>query len=226
MATPSQLAANRANARQSTGPRTAEGKSASSGNGFKSGIYATSLIVRGEDPAELDALRDGFYDIYAPEAADERGLVDTLIASEWTLRRLRKCTAQIWENAFGASEELRDLREPTLLADAFADNQQNFLNVQCLINSANRAFHRTLLDLQRLQKSRQPAQPPEPKPTSTKLASFLQNPPPSPAPAFPGPWEPDPSRAQARPCLGALMPPARIANRAPEQLSEAAPSAG
>jgi hypothetical protein len=96
MATPAQIAANRLNAQKSTGPRTAEGKAASSTNALKSGIYAQSLIVRGEDPAELEALREDFYTAHQPESADERALVDTLVHSEWTLRRLRKCAAQLW----------------------------------------------------------------------------------------------------------------------------------
>jgi hypothetical protein len=176
MATEKQIAANRANAQKSTGPRTPEGKSASSQNSLKSGIYAKSLIIRGEDPAELETLRDDFYEIHRPQAADERALVDTLISSEWTLRRLRKCAAQIWESAFGLSEVIEDFRPPTMLADAFADSQPNFLNLQRLIDAADRAFHRALADLRRLQSSRPPSQPAESKPPSVEMASFPQNP--------------------------------------------------
>ena len=41
----------------STGPRTAEGKAASSQNSFKHGLYSKQLVIQGEDPAELDALK-------------------------------------------------------------------------------------------------------------------------------------------------------------------------
>jgi hypothetical protein len=50
MATPAQIAANRANAQKSTGPRTAEGKAASRLNALKHGLDAESLIIPGEDP--------------------------------------------------------------------------------------------------------------------------------------------------------------------------------
>jgi hypothetical protein len=195
MATEKQIAANRANAQKSTGPRSPEGKSASSRNSLKSGIYTQSLIIRGEDPAELKTLRDNFYEVHCPQAADERALVDTLISNEWTLRRLRKCAAQIWESAFALSDELRDLRQPTILADAFADNQQNFLNLQRPINAAERAFHRALLDLQRLKKSRPHMQLVESEPASVEMASFPQNPPdpPTDPQTVPAAALPDPS---------------------------------
>jgi hypothetical protein len=45
MTTEKQIAANRANAQESTGPRTAVGKAASSANALKSGIYAKFLLI-------------------------------------------------------------------------------------------------------------------------------------------------------------------------------------
>jgi len=55
MATDRQIAANRANAQKSTGPRTQAGKAASSANAIKSGVYAQSTLIPGEDPAEYEA---------------------------------------------------------------------------------------------------------------------------------------------------------------------------
>jgi hypothetical protein len=125
MATAAQIAANRLNALKSTGPRTATGKAASSGNALKSGIYAQSLIIRGEDPTELEALRDDFYSAHQPQLPDERALVDTLVHSEWTLRRLRKCQAQLWESAFLCMNSQQDLQQ-TPLSSAFIDAQSFF----------------------------------------------------------------------------------------------------
>ena len=51
---PARLAANRANSRRSTGPRTPQGKSVSKMNGLVHGMRAESDILPGEDPAELD----------------------------------------------------------------------------------------------------------------------------------------------------------------------------
>ena len=99
MPTARQLAANRANAQKSTGPRTAEGKSTSSQNALKSGIYSKSLLIPGEDPAELDALHDELYTHFAPANPDERNLLDLMITNQWTLRRLHACHTQMWTRA-------------------------------------------------------------------------------------------------------------------------------
>src|SRR3954451_11075101 len=50
---PARLAANRANASRSTGPRTPLGKSASKFNGLVHGMRAESDVLPGEDPQEL-----------------------------------------------------------------------------------------------------------------------------------------------------------------------------
>ena len=51
MATAAQIAANRLNVQKSTGPRTPEGKAASSSNALKHGMDAASIVIPGEDPA-------------------------------------------------------------------------------------------------------------------------------------------------------------------------------
>src|SRR5581483_6015180 len=53
MATVKQIAANRANARKSTGPRTPEAKAAASRNALKTGIYAPGSIIRHESAEML-----------------------------------------------------------------------------------------------------------------------------------------------------------------------------
>jgi hypothetical protein len=183
MATAAQIAANRANAQKSTGPRTAEGKAASSANALKSGIYAQSLIIRGEDPAELEALRDDFYAAHQPESAGERALVDTLVHSEWILRRLRKCEAQLWEAALPSMDSPKDRRQ-TPLSSAFIDAEFMFTPLQRSISAAERAFHRALAGLERLRKSRALPKPADVEASSAKLASFPQSAP-DPAPVLP-----------------------------------------
>ena len=49
---------NRRNAQHSTGPRTPEGRACSAQNATKHGLYAKSLVIRGEDPDALHALRE------------------------------------------------------------------------------------------------------------------------------------------------------------------------
>jgi len=66
MATFAQFAANRANAKKSTGPRSVEGKAASRFNALKHGIDAQSIVLPNEDPAEYEALSRDYHQSIRP----------------------------------------------------------------------------------------------------------------------------------------------------------------
>jgi hypothetical protein len=53
MASEAQLAANRSNARMSTGPRTPVGKAVVARNGIKHGLLSRECLVKGESEADL-----------------------------------------------------------------------------------------------------------------------------------------------------------------------------
>src|ERR1017187_8134380 len=64
---PEQLAANRANAAKSTGPRSPEGKTRSAQNARKHGFTASTFaVVRLEDLDEVANLRDDLVAFYQP----------------------------------------------------------------------------------------------------------------------------------------------------------------
>ena len=96
MSTQLQIQANRKNARKSTGPRSAEGKTKSRFNALKSGLHAGSQVIPGEDVAELEALAASYREEFQPETPQDTVLVDSLIAADWRLRRLHKIEAQLW----------------------------------------------------------------------------------------------------------------------------------
>src|SRR5450432_1212332 len=98
MATQTQIEANRRNALHSTGPRTAEGKAASSMNAFKTGINAKREIIRGEKAEEFQAISDLYYQRWAPATPEQAYLVDVLISTDWITRRLRRVEAELWEH--------------------------------------------------------------------------------------------------------------------------------
>src|SRR3984893_1685170 len=95
MATLSQIEANRRNAQHSTGPRTPEGKAASSMNALQSGIHAESSIIPGEDAADLAALTDRLYQGCQPQTDIECLLVDNIIRHSWRLRRFDRIDAEL-----------------------------------------------------------------------------------------------------------------------------------
>ena len=86
-----QRAANRVNARKSTGPKTSKGKAASKLNAVKHGLLAQTVLVRGEQFQEsaqgFKRLSLEFYASLAPVGPLEEMLVDEIIQATWRLRR-------------------------------------------------------------------------------------------------------------------------------------------
>src|SRR6516162_6762284 len=103
MPRPPQIAANRANAQKSTGPRSVEGKSASRFNALKHGIDAASIVLPGEDPADYDALVAAYQREFPALCASESFHVDTMIRADWQKRRLEKVEAELYQTFFSES---------------------------------------------------------------------------------------------------------------------------
>jgi hypothetical protein len=83
-----QLAANRANAKKSTGPRTPEGKARSAFNNLRHGLYSDRPLLPHEDH---DAFRDFAIPVYLdlnPAPGVERALVRNIVDLAWRLRRV------------------------------------------------------------------------------------------------------------------------------------------
>jgi hypothetical protein len=85
-ASESQIAANRANAQNSTGPRTAEGKARSRQNALKHGLTAKCPVLPSEDPAEFTAFVDALFEDLTPCGATEALLVDQISVTAWRLK--------------------------------------------------------------------------------------------------------------------------------------------
>ena len=82
--------ANAKNAKKSTGPKSAEGKSRSSGNAVKHGAYAIKHLLEGEDKQLYAAIGAEQRSAFKPKTFIEAALVDELIKQLWTLRRLER----------------------------------------------------------------------------------------------------------------------------------------
>lgn len=86
-----QIAANKANALKSTGPKTPEGLAVSKMNALKSGIWSKVVLVQGlnfkENSRELETLCERFWQEYKPVGPTEEMLVDTIVRTHWRLRR-------------------------------------------------------------------------------------------------------------------------------------------
>lgn len=105
-----QIAANRQNARKSTGPKTPEGRAVSKMNALKHGILSKEALVRGwnlkESRRELTALHQRFWDELQPVGPVEEMLVDQIVTAHWRLRRA--LTAESGEIALSVDEGQRE----------------------------------------------------------------------------------------------------------------------
>ncbi len=91
MASPAQIAANRANAQLSTGPRTEAGRARSSANSLLYGFTSQTVILAGENPEEYEDLlfEIEFSFPTGGHFALERA-VREMANAEWRLRRVRR----------------------------------------------------------------------------------------------------------------------------------------
>ena len=93
-------AINKINAQNSTGPRSVEGKAVSRFNAMRHGLDAASLVIPGEDPAELAQLAGEFHPEYDPQGPVETELVEILVRSTWLRHRYFRVEAQVYESIF------------------------------------------------------------------------------------------------------------------------------
>jgi hypothetical protein len=180
MSTLNQAEANRLNAKKSTGPSEASFP-VTSQNAFKTGLYAKSLLVRGEKQEDLDTLTNEYYGHYQPQSPEERDFVDALIRDSWRLRRFDSVEAQLWEFRI-SNHNYRDDNSP--LGQAFLGADQQFARLYRMIAATRRSFKESLHELERLQAARQENR-------STHPEKDVDPPAPSPESPVPAPKAPE-----------------------------------
>ena len=91
MSTEAQGAANQANAQQSTGPKSPEGKSAISQNNFRHGLSGHFQVLAWEPQCEYDALFASLRLQHKPETCFEVSLVEKMAQHYWLSQRAIRC---------------------------------------------------------------------------------------------------------------------------------------
>jgi hypothetical protein len=181
MSSPKQIEANRLNAKKSTGPRTPAGKAKSKFNALKAGIDAGAEAIPGEDPDQLRLLAEHYYARFTPGLPEEYALVDSLIANDWLLRRLRTIEGQVWKHGIAKAREWSSFKPATPLASALPSLEDSLTRLQRRMDAADRAYHRALNQIRRLQQAAlepfeseplpaDPAKPAAPPPPAKQLA--------------------------------------------------------
>src|ERR1700676_607499 len=90
MATTAQVIANRENSKLSTGPRTPEGKTASSQNGTTHGFSAVDPVLPHEARTQFNALLDRYKSDFETATAHEEFLVTQMAGARWKLDRAER----------------------------------------------------------------------------------------------------------------------------------------
>src|SRR4030088_3316224 len=103
---PAQIAANRANAKLSTGPRSAEGKAVSRLNGVTHGMTCKlPVVLPGEDPEEFQGEVDGWAQQLGAATEAERAQVEAAVSTRWRMRRARDAEATAGAEAIDGLRE-------------------------------------------------------------------------------------------------------------------------
>jgi hypothetical protein len=134
MSTRAQINANRANAQLSSGPKTPEGKAASTKNNTSHGLTGGPFTVMPwESQIDFDALRDELRNEHQPATLTERLLVDGMAQHHW----LRQRAVALQQDCFDA--------ETHQISD-----QKSFALYLRYETTHQRAFHKCLNDLLKL----------------------------------------------------------------------------
>jgi len=151
MPTAAQLAANIANAQHSTGPRTGEGKSISSKNATKAGLFTREDFIRpGEEQfhAELDrSLRESL----APLGPLENILVDEIRRAAWRLRRCAQVEAEFSSALYSEGVTPEDHVPDPMQNEPQAQVQHSVDRARA---QSHRLLHRATAELRKLQTER------------------------------------------------------------------------
>ncbi len=116
------LAANRANAQKSTGPKTPEGKLRSAANACQHGFAGTHFaVVRLEDPAEIDHFKADLVATYHPINSQELFAIETIAIAQQSMRRAARLESGIFTACLNEAFDRRSDRVlVTLVPDMIA----------------------------------------------------------------------------------------------------------
>jgi len=162
MATTAQIFANRENSKQSTGPRTPEGKAASSPNAKTHGLFAADPVLPHEDRDQFNALLERYNSEFEPLTTHEEFLVSQMTGARWKLNRLDRIEVAM----FAALESPGDLATTeALMAQAFIEKDTGtaFARLDRYRASLERTYHRCARELRATRKEQNEA-------NSTELA--------------------------------------------------------
>lgn len=144
-ATAAQIDANRAHALHSTGPRTDEGKAASSKNATRHGLTARGLIVLPGLEDDFTAHEAGLRESLRPWGELQEAIFMRALESSWNLRRCRLAEAKLYSTAADPSVD-------PLLDD---QNEAKYTRIQKYAKQNENSLYKAMRHLAELQTENQ-----------------------------------------------------------------------
>jgi hypothetical protein len=142
---------NRANAQNSTGPKTDEGRKKSSLNALRHGLTGQIVVMRSEDP---DAYRNhlaAFKTDLQPKGSVEDHLVQSLADTAWRLNRVAALENNLL--TLGAAHASEQIQQSLCIA-ALESQAKALSNLSMHSQRLSRQFERTVNQLRDIQKQR------------------------------------------------------------------------
>jgi len=159
MASEKQIAANRANAQKSTGPRTPEGRAKVRCNAVRHSLTGQILTLNESERPAFDQLLNELLEDFKPFNGIERQLVTGIAWDSWRLNRLRAIESNTFavsreaEDQSGA-EEQNEFEEALTDAQTFIEEAAHFDLLSLYETRLTRNLHKNATLLRNMQRER------------------------------------------------------------------------
>ncbi|HWF45917.1 MAG TPA: hypothetical protein VG168_02835 [Bryobacteraceae bacterium] len=159
MSTPSQIAANQANAQLSTGPKSEAGKAKSSLNAVSTGLTGRTVLLPGDDAKAYSDHMANFFVSCEPATPEEEALVRELAETRWRLDRIPQLEYDLWAlgtvlfaNMF--EDQPEEVRPGLIRAHTFVIYGKRFDNLFLQESRLNRRYDKLMRELCDLKRQR------------------------------------------------------------------------
>lgn len=159
---PAHSSAARLNGALSHGPATDQGKSTSSQNAAKHGIFSTRILST-EDQQSFDLLEQAFFQEHQPATLTESHCVRELANAEWRLSRIRSYIHEIHQAAIPTTDAPTPDAQAAFAYLNLHDTSRSFALFHRYETQFRRQFDKALDQLLKLRQHR-PAEQPQPQP--------------------------------------------------------------
>ena len=160
MSTPAQIAANQANAKLSTGPKTEAGKTKSSHNAVKTALTGQTVLLPSDDVEAYQKHVARFESQYKPVTDREKELTQNIADTQWRLNRIFSLEQGIYalgHNEFANLFENEDpsVRSAMIDVKTFTTYQRQLNNLSLQQERLRRHYEKDTAELKQLIEKRE-----------------------------------------------------------------------